>query len=286
MFRHVFLALLSVFLFVFDGFCDDDSFDDRNRMVSRRNERFYKPDITRHFIALSGEYESDEDSKQRILKVDHFYKSRRLISDIELRMETLHENVSRDSDTAANKQHLSKESDEYRAIIAEKVVLFDSDNYFILFNETRYDDEADSSYYDIVTAAGFGRMFFDDRLEIDIAYGRAKAKGVTSTPHKSARIDYHRDIWVPSFRTEFAIFDDIMFVQRGFAYFSGDIDNYYLNTRIQYPLSQRVYLQFSHIFDKTSYAKYDNKNSANSTRKINETRRQFLLGLRFDFGRR
>lgn len=276
-----FFAVLAVGNFCQFAIADDDTFNDRTRLVNRRNERFYKVDITRHFVSLSGEYDSDEDSKQYVVKFDHFYKNRRIISDIDLRMETLFENES------SKKKFRSKESDLYQAIIAEKIILFDTQNYAVFFNETRYDNEADSSYYDMATAAGVGRMFFNDSLELDLAYGKAKAKDVNSVSHHATtrRFDYDRDIWVPAFRTEFSLFDDVRVVSRGYAYFSGDIDSYYLNTRLQYPLTRRVYLQLSHIFDKRTYEKYDSKNYNVGVRKVNETRRQLLLGFRYDFGR-
>jgi hypothetical protein len=277
------ILLLAFSFFPFVAKSDDDSIGDRNRVASRRNERFFKNDLVRHFISLSGEYDSDENSKQKILKLDHFYKSKRWISDIEFRMETLYENVST-TYSVNGKQHLEKESDEYKAIVAEKIVLFDTNNYFLLFNETRYDDESDSSYYDITTAAGFGRMFFNDQLEIDFGYGVSRAKNITDTVFEGARRSYNRQILVPAFRAEFLLFDKVRFLQRAYAFYSDKIDSYYFLTRLQYPLSQRVYLQVSHYFDKRSYDLYDNKTMNYLTRR-NEIRRQILLGFRFDFGK-
>lgn len=280
------IFLIACFLlFPFPIFADDDNLNDRNRLANRRNERFYKSDITRHFLSLSGEYDSDENSKQTIIDLNHFYKSRKIISDIVLRSETLYENVSQ-TFSVENKQHLEKESDEYRAIIAEKILLFDTDNYFVLFNETRYDDEADSAYYDITTAAGFGRMFFNDRLEIDLAYGFSRGKQITDTTFKGYdRRDYHRQIFVPAFRTEFLLFDKVRFIQRGYFYYSSKIESYYLTTRLQYPISDRIYIQLSHLFDRRDYNIYDDDTQyLHGVR--NEVRRQLLLGFRFDFGKR
>ncbi len=282
--RVVIFIYFLIFFLTDSLWADDDNLNDRNRLANRRNERFYKGDIVRHFISLSGEYDSDENSKQKIISLDHFYKSRDWISDVTLRMETLEENDS-SSIFSENRQHLVKESDEYRAIIAEKIIINDTKNYLIFFNETRYDDEADSAYYDIVVSGGVGRMFFNDKLEIDLGYGVSRGKQITDTTFESARRDYHRQIFVPAFRTEFRLFDKTRFIQRGYAYYSGDIDSYYLLTRLQYPLSKKVYLQFSHLFDKRSYELYDNRTFDRIATR-NEVRRQILLGFRFDFGSR
>lgn len=290
MYHHIKKSILAIAISLFYLFdlkptlADDDDIEYRNRLANRRNEKFFKTDLSRHFISFSGEYDSDEDSKQKILKIDHFYKSRSWVSDIELQMETLHENLSL-SHLTANKQHLTKESDEYKAIIAEKIAFPDTQNYFVLFNETRYDDESDSSYYDITAAAGLGRMFFNDQLEIDLAYGISRGKNITDTTFESARRDYHRRIFVPAFRAEFLLFDKVRFIQRGYAYYSGHIDSYYLLTRFQYPIAQRVYLQLSHFFDKREYDLFDNRTFERIGPR-NEVRRQILLGLRFDFGKK
>lgn len=273
---------MSFIIFPFEILADDDVLFDRNRLVNRRNERFYKIDVVRHFISVSGERDSDERRKQKIFKLDHFYKSRRWISDIDLQMEILHENES-SSRTAAGKQHLVKKSDEYKAIIAQKIVLFDTNNYFVAFNETRYDDESRRSYYDITAAAGLGRMFFNDQLEIDLGYGISRGKDITDTTFESMRRDYHRQIFVPAFRTEFIIFDKVRFIQRGYAFYSDKIDSYYLTTRFQYPVSKRVYIQISHLFDKRTYDVFSRRTFERIETR-NEVRKQILLGLRFDFG--
>jgi len=258
-------------------FADDDNFDDRSRQINKRNERFFKNRTTRNFISASGEYKSSESTKQYALNIDHFFKNQYWISDIELQSKTTYEA------TSSSKKERVKKSDLNKAIISEKIRIFDSNNYFILFNESRYDNEADISYYDIVTSAGFGRSFFNDSFEIDCSYGIAKAKDINSISHNSTktRFDYQRDVITTSFRSEFILFDNIKYVQRGYAYFSGDIDSYYLNSRLLYPINKKLYLQISHIFNKRTYEKYNKSNIP--IYKINEIDRQLYLGFRFDF---
>lgn len=275
-------------LFIFYLFCcyfiisnnlhaDDDNFDDRSRHINKRNERFFRNRVTRNFISASGEYKSSESSKQYAFNIDHFFKNQYWISDIELQSKTVYEANS------SSKKERVKESDFYKAIISEKIRIFDSNNYFILFNESRYDNEADSSYYDIVTSVGLGRSFFNDSFEVDCSYGIAKAKDINSISHHNTRtrFDYQRDVLTTSFRSEFILFDNIKYVQRGYTYFSEDIDSYYLNSRLLYPINRKLYLQISHIFNKRTYEKY-NKFSI-PIYKINEIDRQLYLGFRFDF---
>ncbi len=269
------LPIIIVVCFLQESFARDDLISDRARMISRRNERFYKNDMVRQYVSVSGQYDSKEDTKQYVLKLEHFYKSKKWISDIDLQ----HQVDYGKGDQKLDNSDQVKKSELYKAIIAQKIVLNETNNYLVLFNETKYNDMSKDFYYDITTAAGVGRMFFDDRLEIDLGYGNSKVKDSNSsiTPK-----DYSREIWVPAFRGEFEIIDGIRLVQRGYAYYSGSIDSYYLNTRLQYPLTRKVYLQLSHIFQKRAYEKYDKKGL--STARVNEVERQILLGFRYDLG--
>lgn len=276
--RLFFFYLFFCYFIISDKlFADDDNFDDRSRHINKRNERFFKNRTTRNFVSASGEYKSSESTKQYNFSIDHFFKNQYWISDIELQSKTTYEA------TSSSKKERVKKSDLNKAIISEKIRIFDSNNYFILFNESRYDNEADISYYDIVTSAGFGRSFFNDSFEIDCSYGIAKAKDINSISHNSTktRFDYQRDVITTSFRSEFILFDNIKYVQRGYAYFSGDIDSYYLNSRLLYPINKKLYLQISHIFNKRTYEKYNKSNIP--IYKINEIDRQLYLGFRFDF---
>ncbi len=276
-FAHGFLLFVACSFLCNNSFARDDLSSDRTRLVNKRNERFFKNEIIRQYVTGSGEYDSDEDNKQYVLKFTHFYKDKKWISDLDLHHQVDYVKGTKSRD---NYEQI-KDSELYRMVLAEKIVLGDTKNYFVFFNESKYDDMSKTFYYDFVAAAGFGRMFFNDNLEIDIAYGINKVKDSASsiTPN-----DYQRDIWVPAFRTEFEPFKDIRIVQRGFAYYSGDIDGYYLNTRLQYPIVERLYLQLTHIFEKRIYESYGRNGLPDA--RVNETDRQILLGFRYDLGKR
>lgn len=275
--RFIILSYLCLAFFCGNVFARDDLATDRSRLVNQRNERFYKNDLVRQYISGSGEYDSDEENKQYVLKFTHFYKNRKWISDLDLQHQVDYVKGTKSRDNYDQ----VKDSELYRMLLSEKFALGETQNYFVFFNESKYDDMSDLFYYDFVVAAGFGRMFFNDQLEIDLAYGINKVKDSHSTITPN---DYQRDIWVPAFRTEFEIYKDVRIVQRGFAYYSGDIDGYYFNTRFQYPITEKLYLQLSHLFEKRVYEEYG-KDGLPSAR-INQTDRQILFGFRYDLGKR
>lgn len=261
---------------------DDDSLLDRNRHAGRRAARFYSTDIVRHSVALSGEYDSDEDSKQQVVKFEHYYRSNKFISDTELSLDTIYEE-QRPSNSSDRNTYLIKERDLFKLITSQKLALFSSSWYGIFFNETRHDNESDIAYQDIVTSGGLGKSFFDRNLEFDISYGLATGRNITDTTYESQRRNYKRSVIVPSFRYNYVISKNIRIVHRGYAYFSDAIDSYYLTTRLNYKLSRKLYFQISHLFDKRTYDLYD-KNTSALEKSVNEIRRQVIFGLRYEFG--
>ncbi len=271
---------MSLIFFILPCHADDDSSADRNRHAQRKAGRFYKRDITNHFVAFSAEYDSDENSKQQIVKLDHYFKNRRFISDIEVSLETLYEEQRSQNPQDKNK-YLLKERDLFKLISSQKLILFD-EWYGVFFNETRHDNESDIAYQDVVTSGGLGRFFFDRALELDFSAGMATGRNITDTTFESKRKNYKRSVFVPSFRAEFALFDKVRFVSRGHSYFSDAITSYYLNSRIQYKLSKKVYLQVSHLFDKREFELFDKRTSAYE-RRVNEVRRQIIFGIRYKF---
>ena len=125
------------------SFADDDSLLDRNRHAGRRNSKFYfNNSQVRHFLSLSGEYDSDEDSKQTVVKLDHYYKSSKFISDIEISYNTIYE-IQRSKNRKDKNKYLIKERDLFRLVTSQKILLFATKNYFIFFNESRHDNESD-----------------------------------------------------------------------------------------------------------------------------------------------
>ncbi len=278
----LFLGLI-FFIPAFFNHClaDDDNLNDRNRNVGRRATRFYKKeDKVYHFIAFSGEYDSDEDSKQTLIKLDHYYRSDKFISDIEMSLDTIYEE-QRPANSNDRNKYLIKERDLFKLISSQKFLLID-DWYGIFFNETRHDNEGDSAYRDIVVSGGLGRMFFDRRLEVDLSWGQATGRNITDTTHESSRRNYKRSLFIPSYRMEFLLTDDLRFVSRGYYYSSDAITSYYFNSRLQYKISKKVYLQLSHLFDKREYDLYDRR-SLEFERGVNEIRRQTVFGIQYKF---
>lgn len=261
-----FLRLVFLFsLKSISAFAIDNNQSDRERVVNARNDRFYKSNTIRQYINLGGEYESDEDSKQYVLSMGHFYRSSKLINEVDF----LHQTDYSEKNVKIGKtSELAKvkTSELYDFQLSTKKILKDTQNYFIFYNRTKYDDLS-KYYYDSTSSIGLGRMFFNDRLEVDLGIGYSNVKNY------GEKITY-----VPSFRTEFDITPKLHFIQRGFMYFSGNADDYQLRTRFQYLISPRLYLQVTHDYDQRIYS--DRK----TRHQYNETHRRIVFGFRYDLG--
>ncbi len=256
--KRISLALLFYFLVQFDpliAYALDNDKEDRARVVAPRNDRFYRPGTVRNYVNLGGEYESDEDSRQRILLLGHFYRSSKLINEIDFLRQT--------DSSETIKNNWTTKSKLYDFQLSTKAVLFDTANYAVLYHRTRYDSKS-TYYYDMMSAVGIGRMFFNDLLELDLAVGYSDVKNYGN-----------RFSFIPSLRAEFELNRKLRFIARGYMYLSELADDYQIRIRLQYMLDRKVYLQLTHDYDKRTYQ--DKKH-----RPINENHRRITLGIRYD----
>lgn len=288
MFHHNFFGLhalccaiaVSSLFFSHTSFADDDNLLDRNRHAGRRNSKFYfKENQKRHFLSLSAEYDSDEDSKQKLAKVDHYYKSNSFISDTELTLDTIYE-IQRKKNSKDKNKYLIKERDLFKLITSQKLSLFSTNNYFIFFNESRHDNESDYSYRDVVTSAGLGRSFQNQMIEIDFSFGQATGKNITDTTYSSSRKNYKRSVLVSSLRFERSFNKKIRLISRGYYYKNSGIKSIYSTIKLQYRIKRSIFLQISHLFDKRQYKLFNEKTSG-FIKNMKETRRQVIFGLSF-----
>lgn len=243
-----------------NSFAIDNDQTDRSRVVAPRNERFNRNDRVRQYINFSGEYESDEDSKQYVALAGHFYRSKTWINEIDFLYQKDY------SQKASNNYELKPSSNLFDFQMSSKAVLFDTQDYLVFYNRSKYNDLS-TYYYDITTAVGVGRMFFDDLIEFDVAIG-----------HNEVKEYDQKTTLIPSFRAEFDIWEKLHFIQRGYMFFSDQATDYQMRTRLQYPIGRQLYLQVSYDTDKRTYA-----NEAKN-QKINEIHRRVVFGFRYDLG--
>lgn len=257
--RHLhFQTLCLVLSFCF--FCPlsfaQDSESDREKIVSAKARRFYNTNTINESLLLAGNYDSDHNSKEYHFDVRYYYRSQKQMHELYL----FHENKYANSSSF----DLEKKSERYDGTISSKFRIAQSNNYAALYGRADYDDLSDY-YYDLRSAAGLGRLFFDGKLEFDTSLGYTDIKNYGS-----------KIFIVPSVRLNLKLTKNMSLTQRGYFFFDREGMDNDLRTRIKYKISKKVYVVLSHTYEQRRYA--DEKKLQN----VNQVRRYISLGLAFD----
>ena len=152
------ILLLTLLFFATNSYAIDNSQTDRSRVVAPRNDRFNRNDRVRKYINFSGEYESDQNSKQYVVSTGHFYRSNKWINETDFLYQKDY------SQKSANNYELKPSSELYDFQMSSKIVIPDTQDYIVLYTRDKY-NPLSTYYYDLINDARVGRMFFDDLFE-------------------------------------------------------------------------------------------------------------------------
>jgi hypothetical protein len=271
--RHLtnkFLFLIFLFSFLQKSFAIDNDVDERSAVIAPRNDTFYKQNRTRQFVSFYGERETNERRKQYVISGEYFYKSNKIIAETNIKQD-----VVKEEDTKTKEFEGTRRLFEF--IASGKFIINDTNNYALIYNRTRHDhiggiSEKADNVDDINTIAGFGRMFFDDMLELDAGIG-----------YYENEIEGYNFSFSPSFRAEFNLSKNFRFYQRGYYFYSDVVQSYYLKTRISYRLEKNYSIQIGHDFDQRKYVGPISTSKNAAILPINKARRTLTLGIRYDF---
>jgi hypothetical protein len=237
-----------------------DSRSNREAVVSPRAKKFYKSDGVRKYLSLNGNYTSDYNSKNYKLNSRYLYQSQNFIHEINFENENYYSDVG----SGSTRSYDVKKSELYDILISSKARILNSKNYGVFFHRTMYDDLS-KYYYDLHTAAGIGRMFFKERVELDISIGY----------HDIKTYGYEVDI-IPSVRTNFKITKNLTLTQRGYWFIDHESTDSELKSSIVYRLNNKLSVEIRHSFEKRRYEE-DDKNIV-----TNQVSRSLTFGLIFD----
>ncbi len=259
-------TLKPLFLFCFALHCllssaafGVDSESKREDVVSPRSKKLYRTDSVRSYISLGAGQTSDYNSKNNQLNARYFYQSQNFINEINFR----NENKYSDRGSGKNKLYNVKTSELYDTSLSTKMRISDGQNYVVGYHRTIYDDMS-KYYYDLHTAAGIGRMFFDGKIELDCSVGYHDVK------------NYGHEInLIPSIRTSLKLTKNLTFLQRGYWFIDHESTDNELKTSLVYRLKKTTSLEFRHTFEQRRYEN-DDRNATNQISRV------FTVGLIFD----
>jgi len=236
-----------------------ESRTNREAVVSPRTKKFYKSNSAKQYFSIGGSYTSDYNSKNYQLTSRYLYQSRNFIHEINFQ----NENNYADTGRGKTKKYDVKKSELYDLMLSSKARLFDSQNYGVFFHRTMYDDLS-KYYYDTRTAAGLGRIFFKEKIELDVSLGY----------HEIKTYGYEVDV-ITSIRTNFKLTEHLTLIQRGYWFFDHESVDNQLKTSLVYRLSNKMSFELRHNFEKRRYED-DNRVVTN------QVNRSVTVGLIFD----
>ena len=234
-----------------------DSESDREKIVTARSRKFYRSSRAIKSFLISGNRDSDYNSKSYQIDARYYYQSERQMHELNFFQKTTYGDVS-----AKKAGEMEKKSELYDVMLSNKFMLGTSKNYGVLYNRLNY-DELSSYYYDMRTAGGVGRIFFEDKVELDASVGYMDIKNSGS-----------KSFLLPSIRLNFPITRNLTFTQRAYWFIDYESMDDDIRTTVKYRINNRVSLAINHIFEQRKYA----QNHA----LVNQTRRYFSFGFVFD----
>ena len=237
-----------------------DSEANREDVVAPRSKKLYRSNSARSYLSLGGNQTSDYNSKYYQLNAKYFYQSSNFINEANFK----NENKYSDSGSSSNKRYNTKTSELYDASFSSKMRLGDSENYAVGFHRTMYDDLS-KYYFDMHTAVGVGRMFFNDKIELDLSVG-----------YHDIKTYGHEIDFIPSIRTNFRITKNLTLIQRGYWFIDHESTDNELKTSLVYRIKEKISLELRHSFEQRRYEDDHNRMV------VNQINRSTTLGLVFD----
>ncbi len=247
MFHHFFFCtclFLLICVFPFKKAAADythDSEVSREAVInSTRTKKFYDlkvPDS--HLFAIGGSYDTDQNSKQYNFASRYLHQSYRFINEINFVQDTEYT----DSGSGTKKRYKKKTSELYDLSLSSKTRIFDTRNYMVLYHRTAY-DELSTYYYDVRNAVGFGRMFLNDSIELDLSVGEQNSKVFGN------QVDL-----IPSIRINFKLTDKLTFNQRAYWFIDKDLSDNDVRTSLIYRFSAKTSFEVRHTFEQRRYVK-------------------------------
>ena len=234
---------------------------DREAIISERYRKFYndKGYDPRRVINLKGYYDSDHNSHDYYFRAGYRGSSYKIVNNFSLTHESKYSNK-----TINKKTYRLKKAEEYDLKLASKIRVKDQKNYIALYNRTLY-DEYSKYYRDLQSAIGLGRYFYSQSVSLDLSIGYRDVKNFG-----------HAVNFIPSFRVNYKINNDLRIIQRAYLYMDyKSIDNE-ISTRFIQRISDKLSFEIAHLFEQRKYK---------STKKgrVNQVKRRVTIGLNYMF---
>ncbi len=254
-----FFVCFSLLQFPVDAFAVEST-SSRAAVVAPRAKRFYKSNSAKQYLSFGGNYSSDYNSRNYQLTSRYLYQSYKFVHEANFQ----HESNYADTGSGKSKEYDVKKSELYDLLLSSKARFSDSPNYGVFFHRTLHDNLS-KYYHDTRTAAGLGRMFFKEKLELDASLGY----------HNVKNYGYEVDV-ITSLRANFKINERLTLTERSYWFFDHEsVDNQF-KTSLVYRITDKMSFELRHSFEKRRYEEDDKRVVTNLVN------RSITIGLIFD----
>ncbi|MBL6664341.1 MAG: hypothetical protein ISQ34_00680 [Rickettsiales bacterium] len=261
------LPKTALFFFIFHIIISNRSFAiekeaNREEVVTARSKRFYeKSNKSRRYLAIGGSYASKYNSKEIDLTTRYLHQTSKFINELNF----INENEYDDRGSGENRKYGVKTSESYDLVLSSKIRFKEHGKYYTaLFHRTLYDDLS-IYYYDIYNAVGIGKIFFNEKTEIDVSIGQRR------THNAGNSISF-----IPSIRTNFQLSKNLRLTQRGYLFIDNESLDNGIKTRLVYRLNNKLSVELRHNFEQRKYEDDENR------RVVNLLNRSITFGVIFD----
>lgn len=255
------LVLFLVFMQISSAFAVE-SRSKREAILTPRSKKFYKGNRAKQYLSLTGGYASDKSYTSQALDGRYLYQNYQFIHELNFDYKMDQKDVG----SGKKKRFNVKTAQAFDFTMANKIRLFSSQFYGVLYHRLLY-DELSSYYHDHRTAGGGGYIFFKDKWELDASISNYVIKDMPS------RIDF-----IVSSRINYKLLDNLTLNQRSYLFLDKMSVDYELRTSLIYRLNQKMSFEIRHNFEKRRYRDFKNKPA------INDVSRAITVGLVFDLG--
>lgn len=253
--RDFALYFVALFFLATNAFSKQD-FSPLNKSSSGFNSSSTK---ARKYITIGGGYKSDHNSKQYEIAGSYYYKDNKFMHELDF----LHE-VNESSTTT---RPMAKDEELYDFQLNSKMLIGQSRNYFNFYHRTQYDQYSDF-YYDIVNAAGIGRLFFKGKLESSINFGYNNVKNFDSG---TALIGIVRANIPVSQNIRLSTTGSLIKTEKTY---DDEIKNI-----LSFRIEKNLFLEFVHKYQKNRYI----DSSKNSEFGVNRVNRSLYVRMKYNF---
>ncbi len=251
---------LVILLFSDEALAQQELRSNREAVISAQSKKFFQSNRTRQYLSFGGSYGSDYNSASYQINSRYFMQNENFTNEINAQ----HQVDYADTGSGKNKKYKVKKSELYDLALSSKAKILKSDNYGVFYHRSIY-DKFSTFFYDQRTALGLGRMFLNQKFELDfsLAYRDVKMQTYEINYLSSLRL-------IHKFNNKFSL------MQRSYIFFGNDLLDHEHRTSLVYRLNNQLSFEVRHSFEKRRYIDFAKKNA------VNQISRGITFGLVLD----